>query len=389
MRQIGLLGSPGTKRTLYLQQALEQAGIQPLFMDWKDFAAIRETLLKRSEGKLLIKVDPPSWDSCRLHKLDDLAAEYRQRLGELAQTGRSGRITYLNPPDMIEMLLDKRSCKRALVKAGLPVTEELPGLQDGEDGEADTPKGQPGVLPAAFAGKNGQSHSMPASSCLADRLLERMRAAGIFQVFLKPVWGSGAAGVSALRWQPATGQMVLYTCSLLQGEHDLVNTKRLRCFHDPAIILPFLEEILGLGCIVERWYAKMEYRGFSCDLRAVVQDGRVDFLVARLSKGPITNLHLNNHPLSAEELDLPAGVMDSVHTVCIDAMKPFPGLRSAGIDLLLEKGSLRPRIIEMNGQGDLMYQDIYQKNTIYRHQAEMMKRWLQEPDAERFGAAGK
>ena len=81
--------------------------------------------------------------------------------------------------------------------------------------------------------------------------------------------------------------------------------------------------------------------------------------------------------------------MDSVHTVCIDAMKPFPGLRSAGIDLLLEKGSLRPRIIEMNGQGDLMYQDIYQKNTIYRHQAEMMKRWLQEPDAERFGAAGK
>ena len=63
MRQIGLLGSPGTKRTLYLQQALEQAGIQPLFMDWKDFAAIRETLLKRSEGKLLIKVDPPSWDS--------------------------------------------------------------------------------------------------------------------------------------------------------------------------------------------------------------------------------------------------------------------------------------------------------------------------------------
>ena len=70
-------------------------------------------------------------------------------------------------------------------------------------------------------------------------------------------------------------------------------------------------------------------------------------------------------------------------------MDCFPGLRSAGIDILLEKGSLRPRIIEMNAQGDLIYQDIYNHNVIYGHQAEMMKRWLQEPDAERFGAAGK
>ena len=46
------------------------------------------------------------------------------------------------------------------------------------------------------------------------------------------------------------------------------------------------------------------------------------------------------------------------------------------MDILLEKGSLRPRVIEMNGQGDLIYQDIYDKNKIYRHQAEMMKEWL-------------
>ena len=48
----------------------------------------------------------------------------------------------------------------------------------------------------------------------------------------------------------------------------------------------------------------------------------------------------------------------------------------AQIDILLERGSLRPRIIEMNGQGDLIYQDIYEKNVIYRHQAEMMREWL-------------
>ena len=40
----------------------------------------------------------------------------------------------------------------------------------------------------------------------------------------------------------------------------------------------------------------------------------------------------------------------------------------------LEKESLTPRIIEMNGQGDLIYQDIFNENTIYRRQAELLKR---------------
>ena len=46
----------------------------------------------------------------------------------------------------------------------------------------------------------------------------------------------------------------------------------------------------------------------------------------------------------------------------------------------MEKGSLRPRIIELNGQGDLIYQDIYSENRIYRHQAEIMKEWLYGED---------
>ncbi len=56
----------------------------------------------------------------------------------------------------------------------------------------------------------------------------------------------------------------------------------------------------------------------------------------------------------------------------------YPGLASAGIDILLEKGSLKPRIIEMNGQGDLIYQDIFAGNVVYRHQAELMKAWVGE-----------
>ena len=126
-----------------------------------------------------------------------------------------------------------------------------------------------------------------------------------------------------------------------------------------------------------RSYVKAEYQGYSYDLRAVMQEERMDFLLARLSKGPITNLHLNNHPLEAAALGLPGTVLEEIERVCRKAMDCFPGLRSAGIDILLEKGSLRPRIIEMNAQGDLIYQDIYNHNVIYGHQAEMMKRWME------------
>lgn len=43
-----------------------------------------------------------------------------------------------------------------------------------------------------------------------------------------------------------------------------------------------------------------------------------------------------------------------------------------GIDLLLEKGTMRPRVIEINGQGDLIYQDIYRENRIYQEQVRFL-----------------
>ena len=41
--------------------------------------------------------------------------------------------------------------------------------------------------------------------------------------------------------------------------------------------------------------------------------------------------------------------------------------------MLLEQGTMKPYIIEINGQGDLIYQDIYGENRIYKRQIEMMQ----------------
>ena len=109
-----------------------------------------------------------------------------------------------------------------------------------------------------------------------------------------------------------------------------------------------------------------------------MQEGEPAFLLARLSKGPITNLHLNNHPMEVSGLGLPGRVQKEAAELCRRAMDCFPGLSGAGIDLLPERGRLSLRVIEMNAQGDLMYQDIFHENRIYRHQAARMRQWLEE-----------
>ncbi len=395
MRQAVLLGSPGTKRTIYLEKGAEAEGISFRLLDWKKFpfrsadspaSPLRKDLVLKNDFRddtaladpfwnetarenVFLKIDPPLWESCCLDELNILARDYEKKLQWLAELGKKRQITFLNKPEDILALLDKRACKRRLAEAGIPVTEELDGI-----GRA--------VFPVAETLDSVGQAVLPVAETLdgvgrADLLLGSMERRRIFQVFIKPVCGSGAAGAAAFRWQPRSGRMILYTCAMENPETGrLVNTKRLRRFTDRKQVLSMIGRLLELGCIVERWYAKAEHNGFSYDLRAVVQDGRMDFILARLSSGPITNLHLNNHPLKGNELGLPCHVMEDVEQLCIRAAGCYPELRSVGIDVLLEKGSLRPRIIELNGQGDLIYQDIYGQNRIYLHQAEMMKEWL-------------
>ena len=379
MRTAVLLGSRDTKRSIFFEKAARQTGLPFLFVDWEEWrnSGFPHEDEHREKNEYFVKIDPPLWKNSCLTDLNSMVDGYRRDLEVLEL--ESGITRYLNPPGHLLALLDKRRCKDTLKHAGLAVTGTLSGC-------------------------NASSSRCDSISC-AEELLTCMKEQHVASVFLKPVTGSGAAGVTAFRFQPHTGRMVAYSCALpIDGITDmirnddtvcaaaadsgcistgpaagfatLVNTKKLRTFTDKSIIFPLLDSLLSLGCIVERWYPKADFGGFSYDLRAVYQEGRLDFLLARLSKGPITNLHLNNQPLEASRLGLPGRVTDEIGELCSKAMDCYPGLKSAGIDILLERGSLKPRIIEMNGQGDLLYQDIFNENRIYRHQAEMMSRWL-------------
>lgn len=166
MRRVALLGNPDTKRTVYFQHAANVTGLPVSVWDWKnrndrtvpEQKWHRENCENAENHQWFIKIDPPVWDSCSLEELNDLTSSYKNRLKELSHLQKEADIEFLNSPDAIAALLDKKKCKQKLREAGLPVTEIL------ED--------------EVTSGK---------------QLMEVMERHQIFRVFIKPTAGSGVS----------------------------------------------------------------------------------------------------------------------------------------------------------------------------------------------------
>ena len=324
---IKLVGGRNTKRTSYFLKAAKELQVPVDFVEWQEISDINWKYD-------VVKLDPFVFGESDLSEMNGLLETYRVQLVNLQNAG----CCFLNTPEGILSVLDKRGCKEKLMQNGVSVTELL--------------SAQPRTV--------GQLH-------------EEMESNRMFSVFIKPVYSSGAAGVAAYRRLPGKNKMVLYTsCCFKEGK--LFNTKKLFRMEKWQEIRPLLEAVLSLGVIVERWRPKESFQGKSYDLRVVWQFGKIEYMLARQSLGPVTNLHLNNAPLALEKLGLSHQTVDGIEKSCGQAMKCFPQLSMAGIDVLLEKGSRKPYIIEINGQGDLIYQDIFHENRIYKRQIEMMHR---------------
>lgn len=336
-RTVVLIGDPSSKRTLFFEAAAKALGVPFRTADWNTVTETSDLGMFKGAA---VKIDPPSYSTVRLSRMQEQLYEYRRKLHHLANADG----IFFNSPEAICAMLQKRKTNRLLKERGIPVTEMF--------------------------------HEEIKTARQLEEVLRERRCGS---VFVKPECFSGAAGVAAFRLHPVTGSRKLYTsCRLEEGQ--LVNTKRLVCMEDAADIQDLLDQLLSLGCVVERWHPKAAVCGKCYDLRIVFQFGHIASVVARQSMGPITNLHLNNRAVCVDALGLDDRVLHDITSACQkaydaycgclaeEAAFPSFGMHMAGIDLLLEKGTMRPRIIEMNGQGDLIYQDIYGENRIYQEQ---------------------
>lgn len=317
-----LIGQVGSKRTSYFLKAAEELGCLVRFVDI-------ESCKPEMLAGCIVKIDPPAYSSSEIALLPSLTAEYTNFLKQLSFIND---LCFLNHPNDILATLDKKRCKQLLLDAGIPTTPTL-------------------------------SYGI---TCY-DELVCKMRENSVYGVFVKPNTGSGAAGVVAFRLNPRNGEALMYT-SVLANNKGLFNTKQVKRITAPGEVKTVINKILAQNAIVEQWIPKAAHGGVGYDLRVVWQLGKIAFIVPRFSKSPITNLHLNNMAGLFDDLQLSNAVVFQIEQVCNDTMKLFPRLSYAGIDILLTRDSLRPMVIEVNGQGDLIYQDIYAENLIYKQQ---------------------
>ena len=324
-----VVGESQNKRTIYMKLAAEKMGMQVSCISYRDgYAAVLKKLTEVSNPAEVVKLDPPQFMETEFEGMKQRLSEYREFLKEAGKLP----LNYLNAPKVICEVMDKRLCKQRLMDAGIDATEMVFGKISS-----------------------------------TEELLWHMEKENVREVFIKPSLFSGAAGVSALRRNPRTGQLALRTTCFLQKD-QIVNTKKLFLMEEPGRVRALLDALFLFEPVIERWISKEKHNGYEYDLRVVWQFGQIAHIVVRQSKGPVTNLHLNNQPEAFGALGLSDEICEKIRKLCQDAAGLFPGLRVAGMDVLLERKTKKPRMIEINGQGDLIYQDIYGKNRIYGQQ---------------------
>ena len=330
---IFLIGEPDTKRCRYFLQAAEEQKVAVDVLSWKEWNP------DAIEGGI-VKIDPPSYNEYDILELPAGIDRYKKQLNQLTEVNN---VRFLNHPAGILQALDKWESKLLCKKKGMAVTDVL--------------------------GKNPKD--LPA-------LLAIMKEHRVRSVFLKPSYGSGAAGILALSLHPRTGEMAAYTAACL-AEGKLLQQKAIRCLRKQEEIEALVNTILQLETVVEKWYPKAEYHAQKYDFRVVWQFGKIAYILPRKSPMPITNLHLNNRASSIEEIfssmEQKEGekILAQIEILCQQTMELFPALTVAGLDIMLDKKTNCPRLIEINGQGDLLYQDIYGENRIYGQQVAYLK----------------
>lgn len=182
----------------------------------------------------------------------------------------------------------------------------------------------------------------------ASRLATREMLSGRSgRLFLKPLHGSSASGVCALRWQGDRRQLIA-PIQLAGGK--LYNSLKVRTYEQDEHIDLILDRLIPQGMIAEEWIPKLSLRGGATDLRVLVVGGEARHRVVRQSNSPMTNLHLGNRRGCEEEL---AEWLGPALRLAERAAACFPRCLYAGVDILLDlKG--RPLVGEINAFGDLL-----------------------------------
>jgi glutathione synthase/RimK-type ligase-like ATP-grasp enzyme len=333
--RLGLLGNPENRRILDFQAAVrEQGGSSPSCLAYEELLNDPQSLLRLDVD--LLRIDSPGENGdvaralitrgggpenvCLAYgEIAYLREYHRGFCGLLDLVGESG-IRCVNDPRDIAVMFDKWACHQRFASHGVPrPCSEL--------------------APKDFETLQGE-----------------MTARRQGRLFLKPLHGSSASGVCALRWTRQKQQLIApIRVQSIGGRIVLVNSLKVCSYTTFADIESILRRLLPQGMICEQWIPKLTLPGGSIDLRVLVIGGEARHWVVRQSRTPMTNLHLGNQRGDKAALveAIGASKLQAAFDLAEQAAACFPNSLYAGVDILIDSKH-RSLVGEINAFGDLL-----------------------------------
>jgi hypothetical protein len=339
MQRWVVLGVGGSKRTRGLQGAAAAAGVPVQLVEWRDWLAAPDRLTEALQAPCHFKVEPPGDDPqahlallhlgcerlgrppCPAPERGELAAldawftgfEWAmQRLAALLASQPQARV--VNAPDEIIAMTDKLHCQHRLREHGVAIASLLGPVQG------------------------------------YDHLVAMLDREDLDRVFVKPRYGSSAAGVVAYR--RGGGRQQATTSALLHDDgRRLFNVKRLRGYQRPDDVRQVIDLVAAQGAYAEAWIPKPRAGAGHFDLRVVTFAARAAHRVARVGRRPMTNLHLDCERADPAWL-LPAQDLSAMEATAEQAACVFARAGIVGFDLVVHRGAAR--VLEANAFGDLL-----------------------------------
>lgn len=325
---IVLIGDKESKGNIFFSKIIDRNVYDFINMEWEN---IDTDILKKAS---LVKLNPPKIINTEILKAKDFVNSYKK---ELLYLESLENVNYLNRPKAILETLDKIYTKNMLEKEKIPTTKMIR--------------------------ENIKSY---------EELKSYLDKENIREVFIKLRYGSGAGGIIVYKYNKKLKKDIIYTTIMLK-DRKLYNVKNTIKVGDFKKIETIVNILLKEDVIIEKSVQKDRIENINYDLRVLYQYSKIDFIVARGSIGPITNLHLNNKPLELSKINLSSCEIKKIEDLCKRSVSLYEGLNMAGIDILVTP-KREFKIIEINGQGDLIYEDIYNENIIFKNQLKALEK---------------